>query len=138
MTALDRWVCRSDILSMDTEPREAVSNTSLTDRRRNRRLDVVVPLEGQIVPGQDRVTLLNISEGGFLMQSPSGFPDGAIWEFRFGIENGDELVLRGRIAHTMRSTTSDGVSYIVGVEFVDDGSAEHARNVQRLISTSQR
>jgi hypothetical protein len=98
---------------------------------------VDVPLDAQLHREGDQVTLLNISEGGFLMSAPSDFPERAIWEFRFGLANADPLVMRGRIAHTMRTTSAGEVAYIVGVEFVDDGSEAHAADVRRLIRAAQ-
>jgi PilZ domain len=108
------------------------------DRRQDQRVSVVVPLQGHLVPEHDQVTLQNVSEGGCSLQAPSELPIGAIWEFRFGIPRDYALSVRGRVVHTTKVTAAGHVAYLIGVEFVDDGSEGHRLTVQRLLRAAQR
>jgi c-di-GMP-binding flagellar brake protein YcgR len=118
-------------MTQDPHPHRPATVHQL-DRRQNPRIGVKVPLKARLGEG-DVVTLLNISEGGFLMCGPTDFPDHAIWEFRFELPDAGTLTMRGRIVHSMRTTMAGTKAYVVGVEFIDDGSETHQANVQRLI-----
>jgi len=97
-----------------------------------------MPIATRVIPEGDEAMLLNISEGGFLLQVPSELPHGAIWTFGFTIPPHDPVELRGRIAHTMRATLDGNAMYLIGVEFVDDGSDAHLALVRRVIAATQR
>jgi len=97
-----------------------------------------MPIAARVIREGDEVILLNISEGGFLIQVPSELPHGAIWTFGLMIPSHNPVELRGRIAHTMRATADGNATYFIGVEFVDDGSDAHRALVKRLIDATQR
>lgn len=96
-------------------------------------MNVVVPVDGRVVPEDDEVTLLNVSEGGFLIQAPSELPCGAIWAFRFALSKGDPIELLGRIVHTKRASKSGNAVYVIGVETIADPSGSHQLLLDRTM-----
>ena len=83
-----------------------VATPPTADRRRSTRVEVVEAIEGHIRPQNIPITLLNVSHGGFLMQSRVGYAVDEQHKFRFTIPGEVPMVLRGRIAHVMRVTTN--------------------------------
>jgi PilZ domain-containing protein len=119
---------------MGTQPRrDAVTSQAGIERRRSPRVDVVERVQGYVRPLDTPIGLLNINESGFLVQAPIDYPIGEIHEFGFRTP-GDPIVLSARVVHTMRATTQQGLSYLIGLEFVDRGtpSGEHA--IQTLLA----
>ena len=89
-------------------------------------------IHGHIVSLDLPTTLLDLSNGGFLMQSPVLFPVGAVEEFRFTA--GDTvLVVRARVVHAMTTSRSDGMVYLTGLEFVEPDE-EQRDAIARLVA----
>ena len=109
-----------------------MSDNPQSDRRRTPRVSVVARVYGHIVSLNLPTTLLNLSPGGFLMQSPVEFPVGAVEEFRF-TANGIDLVLRARVVHAMTASRVDGPVYLTGLAFVDP-NADQQDAIARLVS----
>jgi PilZ domain-containing protein len=65
------------------------------------------------------ITLLNLSTGGFLMQSPVPFAVGAIDEFRFASDGAADVIVSARVAHATMVVRDDGPVHVIGVRFVD-------------------
>jgi Tfp pilus assembly protein PilZ len=107
------------------------------DRRHSSRIEVVDGILGHIRPDNIPITPLNVSHGGFLMQSPINYALGDTPTFRFTIDGQPErLVLRGRVAHVMRVTMNDTTSYVIGVEFVDHEDAAYEQAIDVLVSAA--
>jgi hypothetical protein len=126
----------ADNVGMSVKSERQSASTTEIDRRHHPRIAVMMPVAGGIVPEGDEVTLLNISEGGFSIRAPSELPIGATWRFGFTLSGTDPIEVRGRIAHTMRTTDAGNAMYVVGVEFVDDGSEAFRTLVKRLVDAT--
>jgi PilZ domain len=122
---------QTDNAYMSVKSKTEASSVDTTDRRQHPRIDVVVPVDGRVVPEDDQVVLLNVSEGGFLIQAPSELPCDAVWAFRFTVAGSDPIELLGRVVQTKRAPTSDAM-YLVGVEFFADRSGSHQLLLERL------
>jgi hypothetical protein len=80
--------------------------------------------------------LLNVSRGGFLVQSPLKTRIGDVQRFRFVIETDHAFifVLRARVAHCAPMTTDGRGAYLTGLEFLDRDNAVCHRAIEFLVS----
>jgi hypothetical protein len=109
-------------------------NPATADRRRSPRVEVLGRIAGESGPAHVRVTLLNMSRSGFMMQSSVNHPLGHILEFRFTVAEEESIVLRGRVVHVMRTTGAHTTSYISGLEFVDRDTPDFEDTLQALLN----
>jgi hypothetical protein len=108
--------------------------TSNIERRRYPRLEILGRIKGVVRPLDVPITLLNLSLGGFLMQTPMEYHVGEIHEFQFTMGDKEPLILRARIAHAMRATVDHEPVYLFGLEFVDRDTRTAGEPVQSLMS----
>lgn len=87
-----------------------------------------------IRPLEVPITLLNLSLGGFLMQTPMEYKVGEIHEFQFTMGKKEPLIVRARIAHAMRATVDHKPLYLFGLEFVDRDTRTGDEPVQSMMS----
>ena len=64
------------------------------------------------------ITLLNVSLGGFLMQTPHQYQVGETHEFQLTMKDQEPFVVRARVAHVMRATVEHQALFLFGMEFV--------------------
>jgi hypothetical protein len=108
---------------MGTQKRgQNVGTRAEIDRRQGSRVDVPAHVAAQVRPANVPIAILNVSEGGWLMQSPINYPVGQTLEFGVTVAHKDSVLIRGRVVHTIRTTAGDVTSYVTGVEFVDRGT----------------
>ena len=88
------------------------------ERRRARRVSVVARVIGHILSLNLPTTLLDLSAGGFLMQSPVQIPVGAVEEFRFTADE-TEVVVCARVVRSTTSFRSDDLVYVTGLAFIN-------------------
>jgi hypothetical protein len=93
-------------------------------------MSVVARVHGHPVTLNVPTAILDLSEGGFLLQSPVAFPVGATEEFRFTAGEVD-VILSARVVRVLTATQSDGVFYLTGLEFLE-GQRE---SIRRLLAT---
>jgi len=129
---------KTDNGSMSVESKSNSSTADTTDRRQHPRMDVVVPVDGRVIPEDDQVVLLNVSEGGFLIQAPSELPCGAILAFRFTVAGSEPIELLGQVVHTKRLQETGDATYLVGVEFYSDRSGSGRLLLERLMRGRER
>ena len=123
---------RPDERVLDSDP------SSFANRRRGH-VEVVAPIHGQILPHDVPITLLNVSHGGFLMQSPVAYAVGDMHKFRFTIPGEPNvMVLRGRVAHLTPATTNGMAAYAIGVQFMDQQVKDCQEAIQRLVDAASR
>lgn len=108
--------------------------TSNIERRQYPRLEILGRIKGVVRPLDVSITLLNLSLGGFLMQTPMEYHVGEIHEFQFTMDDKEPLIVRARIAHAMRATVDHEPVYLFGLEFVDRDTRAAAEPVQSLVS----
>lgn len=117
---------------MRVAPETIVSPT--TERRRYPRVEILGRIKGVVRPLDVSITLLNLSLGGFLMQTPMEYRVGEIHEFQFTMAEKEPLIVRARIAHAMRATVDHKPLYLFGLEFVDRDTRTVDEPVQSLMS----
>ena len=97
-------------------------------QRDNERVAVPAPLYGEVQVYQ-AMTILDISRGGALIETPFALQLDSLHDFRLSL--GDRsVVVKGRIAHCHIGELNEGtVLYRTGVEFIEP--SEHAQNAIR-------
>ena len=89
------------------------------NRRRAPRVEVSSGVVGQLTTRDAPIALLNLSAGGFLMQTPIELAVGAVEGFRLTTSLGAAIAVRARVVRALRVGAGDGASYVIGLEFVD-------------------
>jgi PilZ domain len=113
---------------------DGARRTSGRDRRRAPRIEVLSHFHGQSVTLGVPVTLLDISLGGFRIETSVVFPLGAIHEFRFTMSDGKAVEVRARVLHCGILSSARGVlRYSAGLEFVNGPANVGHPDVLRLI-----
>jgi PilZ domain-containing protein len=105
-----------------------------TERRRFPRIEILGRIQGKIRPLDVPITLLNLSLGGFLMQTTTEYRVGEIHEFQLTMHRRDPIMLRARIAHAMRVTAEGGPLYLFGLEFVAGDARPSQHAIESLVS----
>jgi hypothetical protein len=104
------------------------------DRRRAPRIEVLSQFHGHSVTLGVPVTLLDISLGGFRIETSVAFPLGAVHEFRFTLADDTTIEVRARVLHCGIHTSPRGVlRYSAGLEFVNGPANVAQPDVLRLI-----
>lgn len=104
------------------------------DRRRAPRVEVVGRLHGHVVSVDAPVTVREVSLGGLSFASTLVFPAGTVHEFRLTLGDDSSVLLRGRIVRSEQLMSDDGsVTYITGVQFLDDEPGDDASSIGDLI-----
>ena len=104
------------------------------DRRRTPRIEVLSHFHGHSVTLGVPVRLLDISLGGFRIETSIVFPLGAVHEFRFTLADGTTIELRARVLHCDIHTSPRGVlRYSAGLEFASGPANVAQPDVLRLI-----
>ncbi|HEY7475364.1 MAG TPA: PilZ domain-containing protein [Vicinamibacterales bacterium] len=117
---------------MDTD--DSARKAHGRDRRRTPRIEVLSQFHGHSVTLGVPVTLLDISLGGFRIETSVVFPLGAIHEFRFTLGSGETIEVRARVLHCGLHTSPRGVlRYSAGLEFVNGPANAPQPDVLRLI-----
>jgi Tfp pilus assembly protein PilZ len=107
------------------------------ERRRYPRIEILGRVHGSVRPLNVSITLLNLSLGGFLMQTPMQYHIGETHEFQFTMAEQNPVVVRARIAHAMRVTVQHDPLYLFGLEFVDADVRETQHAIESLVSALQ-
>jgi hypothetical protein len=124
---------RDDTVLMDLHDGEEGAPALYPERRRHTRVDVVLPVRGELTGLNGSVTLLNVSAGGFLIQGNVSLPVGVDHEFRFTADGHEPVVVTGRITHVVRVARGTRVEYAMGARFADTGGQAQTANVERLV-----
>jgi hypothetical protein len=106
-----------------------------SDRRRAPRLVVVdwlYDVQGEVLPSHDRLVFLDLSLGGFAVESSAPIPRDVQYQFRFTAEDGESFVITAASRHSDPIEGSAG-RHVTGFEFIRDPDATAADPVARLI-----
>jgi hypothetical protein len=82
------------------------------------RWPVVRHIEGRVLPLDVLLRLRDISTGGFSGAASIKLTHGAAYDLRFALCP-QAVVLKARLAHAMRISSDEEMSYLLGFEFVD-------------------
>jgi hypothetical protein len=96
-------------------------------------------LTGEPLTFDAPVTVLDLSTGGFSIETSAPLPSGDPYEFRFSLRDGISVIVLARVVHQRASTRRGGVTHVIGLEFLD-GSAEaragRAALVDRILAAA--
>ena len=95
------------------------------DKRDRERVPVPSPLYGEVTVYQP-MTILDISKGGLLIETPFALQLDSLHDFKISL--GElSIVVKGRIAHSHVGELAEGtVLYRMGVEFIEN--TDHAQS----------
>src|ERR1700745_2010256 len=110
-----------------------------SDTRRHPRFAVGGRIKCEIPGPEIPVPWLNISRGGFLVQSPVEARLGDVRYFRFIIEAPCHyiFVLPAGATHCAATTTNGLTSYLTGLEFIDTQSPVYQRAIDLLVDIAK-
>ena len=111
------------------------------DRRRSPRVQMLGHLTGEPVTFDATVTVLDLSTGGFSIETTQPMPADQPHEFRFAISAGVSVILMARVVHQRSATRSGALKYVVGLEFLDaSAKAKKSRTVlvERILAGAQK
>lgn len=103
------------------------------ERRTFPRIDV--RLRAEVVSlGCLEVRIVDLSQGGFLIESPTAFEAGTEHEFRLAGQGDQRTRVRAKCVHCSRRTASETApTYAGGFEFVDRSARETQRRILALL-----
>ncbi|MQA30315.1 MAG: hypothetical protein GEU82_10825 [Luteitalea sp.] len=106
------------------------------ERRRHPRIELVGVMRGHTSNPEVSISVLDMSAGGFAMQTSTSLPVGVIHDFLLTPAVGAPLKMPARIVRTMCSSGPGGsTQYISGVEFLTD---ENAISALRAVEACRR
>jgi PilZ domain len=131
------WSCSArppiNLIVASKKPGNTPSNQ---ERRRAPRVEVLGHLTGEPITFDAPVTVLDLSTGGFSIETTSPMPAGQPHEFRFSLRDGISVILLARIVHQRAVTRGSAAKYVVGFEFLDGSAkakASRAALVDRIL-----
>ena len=97
----------------------------MSDKRDRERVPVPSPLYGEVKVYQP-MTILDISKGGLLIETPFALQLDSLHDFKISL--GElSIVVKGRIAHSHVGELAEGtVHYRMGIEFIEN--TDHAQS----------
>jgi hypothetical protein len=79
--------------------------------------------------------LVDVSLGGLSVALPYVLPHGSVHDVGLKLSNGDDVVLRVRVAHRRREPRPDGLDvFVTGFEFLADVTGQASLNALRIAS----
>ena len=93
------------------------------ERRRAPRVEILGQVTGESLTLDAPVTVLDLSTGGFRVETTGPLPTGEPHEFRFRLRNGISVIVLARVVHQRAVARRPSGTHVVGLEFLD-GSAE--------------
>ncbi|MCJ7756059.1 MAG: PilZ domain-containing protein [Thermoanaerobaculales bacterium] len=85
----------------------------MDERRQHQRYDVKRPIKGSVKPRME-IRVVNISEGGLMVEAPFGLPPAGICELTLNLPNG-EMVIKVKVARcraNMVKTATGGTAVV--------------------------
>ena len=94
-------------------------------------------LHGSLVTLEVPLVVLNVSAGGFAIESAVSFPAGAGHQFRFTTAAGTTVVMTAVAIHSRPATSRNGLHhYVTGFEFVRDANDSTGASVDLLLEAA--
>lgn len=100
------------------DERRASPSASLSERRRDRRVNLTSRLQGHLIELDEPVEVLQVSEGGMTLSTRSPLSPRVVHEFRVRL-GASYLLVQGAVRHSRVVVRNDDVSYQTGIQFVD-------------------
>ena len=106
------------------------------DRRTTTRSAPVASYRGIEAETRQPITLVNISEGGMLVHTPRAATLGDTRVFDFEVGNHSaSLTLAAKVVHVVPVTAANGVTYALGLKFLDSLEREQRRAIVALLKS---
>jgi hypothetical protein len=113
-------------------------NAPLTpDRRRFPRLQMMGEIQGQLVPFENRLTVLDMSIDGFALESPIAFAPHAEYLFQLGPQHGPQLLVSARNIHCVKVDEREEPWFVAGFSFSADVSMAIRQRIATLMQDIQ-
>jgi hypothetical protein len=110
------------------------SNSSIEDRRRSPRVEILDRLHGQLVTLNISVTVREMGLGGMSLETHFAFPIGALHEFHLTMGDGTFAHLTARVKHSRNiAPAGQPQIFITGFEFIEETPKEGDTSVSDLI-----
>jgi hypothetical protein len=104
------------------------------ERRQNPRLEILGTIHGRLIPLNAPVTILEISRGGFSIETSVALASGEVHEFQLTVDQRPAVVISAKVVHTLRGTGPSGsTSYVTGLQFVGYDTEERRQAVDSLM-----
>jgi hypothetical protein len=107
------------------------------ERRRTPRVQAVGQLVGEPLSFDSPVTVLDLSTGGFSIETTVPLSLGDTHEFRFSLGDRVSVIMLARIVHQRVASRRPAGTHIVGLEFLDtseEAKAGRAILIQRILA----
>ena len=122
---------------MSLEKRLPASVVVVASRRRSPRLTPFDPIQVEVVPVLVPADVVDISFGGFAVETRCSLRVGASYAFRFTLVNGRRIELQAQVVHCRRKATRDfSERYVTGCEFVHDPENPTEALVDELVDSA--
>lgn len=104
------------------------------ERRQSPRIEILGQLDGFLMSVDTGVTILDLSEGGFGVESSVALPEGELHECRFSLRDGISVILLARVVHCRPKKGKKGATrYLAGFEFLEQPTPEAAAARAQLL-----
>jgi len=107
--------------------------SSMTERRRAPRVDLVGQLRGELVSVDVPILVREFSLGGMSFQTSKVFDTDSHHEFMLTLGDGAGVVVRGRVAYCRQVEQHGAQVFIVGIQFLDEDASGSAGDVSGII-----
>lgn len=107
----------------------------MDERRQHPRYDVKRPVKGNVKPRME-VRVVNISEGGLLVEAPFGLPPAGVCELTLNLPEGEKTI-RAKVARcraNMVKTATGGVAVVFHAGLAFDKQLVGSDEVKKLIA----
>jgi PilZ domain-containing protein len=102
------------------------------ERRQAPRVEILGQVTGESLTLDAPVTVLDLSTGGFRIETTGRLSTGEPHEFRFKLRDGVSVIVLARVVHQRAVSKRPSGSHVVGLEFLD-GSAEAKANRAAIV-----
>ena len=104
------------------------------ERRQSPRIEILGQLDGFLMTVDTGVTILDLSAGGFGIDSPVALNTGEMHECRFSLRGGVSVILLAKVVHCRPLKGRKGATrYLAGFEFLEQPNAEAAAARAQLL-----
>jgi hypothetical protein len=90
---------------------------------------------GRPIGGAEDVTIVDLSTGGFLLETSQPFPVDSVHQFRVALPDGRwSTELTAVAVHAKERPINDSVRYLTGFAFLDPQGEEAQRRLEKLVN----
>jgi hypothetical protein len=88
------------------------------DRRQAPRIDLLMPLRGDLIAVNEAARVLQLSARGMMVETTVPLSPRDAHEFRLTL-NGQPIQVKTRVVHSRMAVDRDDVTYVSGLEFIE-------------------